>query len=169
MAPTLTAPQTAADCAAQEAALVLDRLTADDAMGIGQSILALALQCFPGRPVAIHLETDDHPLFVYFMDGTTAGNADWIIKKKNVVRRFGYSSFRVQLEFLERQASFHAETGLDPVLFQAEGGAVPLAVRGQGRVGTMIVSGLDGWEDHALAVAGLAQWQRRQPAWVKQG
>jgi uncharacterized protein (UPF0303 family) len=169
MAPTLNTPQTAAECAAQEATLVLEHLTATDAMGIGQSILALALDWFPGRPVAIQLETDDHPLFVYFMDGTTAGNADWIIKKKNVVRRFGHSSLRVRLEFLERQADFHAETGLDPALFQAEGGAVPLAVRGQGRVGTMIVSGLDGWEDHALAVGGLVLWKRHQLALVRQG
>ena len=161
---TLKAPQSVADCAAQEAALVLDRLTAADAMGIGQSILALALAWFPGRPVAIQLETDDHPLFVYFMDGTNAGNADWIVKKKNVVRRFGHSSWMVRQQFLERQADFHAETGLAPVLFQAEGGAVPLAVRGQGRVGTMIVSGLDGWEDHALAVAGLERWNSHQPA-----
>jgi len=164
MAHTLKAPQTAAECAAQEATLLLDRLTAADAMGIGQSILALALEWFPGRPVAIHLETDEHPLFVYFMDGTTAGNADWIIKKKNVVRRFGYSSFRVRLEFLERKANFHADTGLDPVLFQAEGGAVPLAVRGKGRVGTMIVSGLDGREDHVLAVGGLALWNSHKVA-----
>ncbi|WP_457353271.1 heme-binding protein [Roseateles sp. P5_D6] len=154
----LKAPQTAAQCAAQEAALVLERLTAADAMGIGQSILALAQQWFAARPVAIHLETDDHPLFVYFMDGTGAGNADWIIRKKNVVRRFGHSSWRVRLEFLERQANFHAETGLDPTLFQAEGGALPLAVHGKGRVGTLIVSGLDGWEDHALAAGGLALW-----------
>ena len=32
---------------------------------------------------------------------------------------------------------------------------VPLFVRGQRRVGILIVSGLDGWEGHALAVGGL--------------
>jgi hypothetical protein len=31
---------------------------------------------------------------------------------------------------------------------------------GQGWVGRTIVSGLDGWEDHALAVGGLALWQQ---------
>ncbi len=156
----MKAPATAAECAAQEASLVLDRLTAADAMAIGQSILELALTWVPGRPVAVHLETDDHPLFVYFMDGTGAGNADWIIKKKNVTRRFGRSSWAVRLEFLERQADFQTETGLDPDLFRAEGGAVPLFVRGEGRVGTLIVSGLEGWEDHALAVGGLEGWLR---------
>jgi uncharacterized protein (UPF0303 family) len=154
----LNAPATAAECAAQEASLVLNHLTAADALAIGMSILQLAQVWVPGRAVAVHIETDDHPLFVHFMDGTGAGNADWIIKKKNVTRRFSHSSWAVRLEFLERKADFNKETGLDPDLYRAEGGAVPLVIRGQGRVGTLIVSGLDGWEDHALAVGGLEQW-----------
>ena len=158
---TPKAPATVADCAAQENALVFDRLNAADALAIGQAILALSLEWFPGRPIAIHIEKDEHPLFVYFMDGTTAGNADWVIKKKNVVRRFGHSSWMVRQQFLERQADFHKETGLDPDLYRAEGGAVPLVLRGKGRIGTLIVSGLEGWEDHVLAVGGLALWQSR--------
>ena len=92
------------------------------------------------------------------MDGTGAGNADWINKKKNVVKKFGKSSWAVRVEFLESGADFATETGLDPDLYRAEGGAVPLVVRDKGRVGTLIVSGLHGWEDHALAVAGIEKW-----------
>ena len=92
------------------------------------------------------------------MDGTGAGNTDWINKKKNVVRHFGKSSWATRLEFLERNADFQTETGLDSDLFRAEGGAVPLVIRGERRAGTLIVSGLHGWEDHALAVAGLEKW-----------
>ncbi|HEY9107482.1 MAG TPA: heme-binding protein [Roseateles sp.] len=157
-APKPQAPDTVAACAAQENALVLERLNAADAMAIGQSILALALEWFPGRPIAIHIEKDTHPLFVYFMDGTGAGNADWVNKKKNVVRRFGHSSWMVRQQFLERGVDFNKDTGLDPELYRAEGGAFPLVVRGQGRIGTAIVSGLDGWEDHVLAVGGLELW-----------
>lgn len=153
------APATAAACAEQEAALVLESLTAADALAIGLAILALAPLVVPGRPVAVHLETDEHPLFVHFMDGTGASNAAWIIRKKNVTRQFGKSSWATRLEFLERGVDFQAETGLDPELFRAEGGAVPLVVRGKGRIGTLIVSGLHGWEDHALAVAGLEKWR----------
>ncbi|MFG6412497.1 heme-binding protein [Roseateles sp. DC23W] len=154
------APATVADCAAQEDSLVFDRLNAADAMTIGQSIFALALTWFPGRPIAIHIETETHPLFVYFMDGTGAGNADWVDKKKNVSRRFGHSSWMVRQQFLERGVDFNEETGLDPERFRAEGGAVPLVTRSQGRVGMLVVSGLDGWEDHVLAVAGLDKWRR---------
>jgi uncharacterized protein (UPF0303 family) len=156
---TPSAPDTVAACAAEESDLVFDRLNAADAMAIGQSILALAGQWFPGRPIAIHIEKDAHPLFVYFMDGTGAGNADWVNKKKNVSRRFGHSSWMVRQQCLERGIDFNRETGLDPEQFRAEGGAVPLVVRGQGRIGTLVVSGLDGWEDHVLAVGGLALWR----------
>lgn len=152
------APADALACADQEASLVLERLTAADALAIGLAILDLARTWVPGRPVAVHLETDDHPLFVHFMDGTGAGNADWIQKKANVVRRFGRSSWAVRQEHLDRGADFQTETGLDPNRFRAEGGAVPLVIRGVGRVGTLVVSGLQGWEDHALAVGGLEQW-----------
>lgn len=158
MNPKLSAPATAAECAEQESALTLEHLTAVDAMAIGQAILELAPTLVPDRPVAVQLETDDHPLFVFFMDGTCAGNADWIIKKKNVTRKFGKSSSVVRLEYLERKADFQTETDLDPELFRAEGGAVPLNVRSKGRVGTLIVSGLDGWEDHALAIRGFEKW-----------
>jgi uncharacterized protein (UPF0303 family) len=154
----LSAPATAAESIQQEAALILEHLTAEDAMSIGQATLEFAKALVPGRPVAIHLETDGSPLFVYYMDGTGAGNTDWINKKKNVTRKFNKSSWTVRLEYLERKADFQTETGLDPELFRAEGGAVPLNVRGKGRVGTMIVSGLDGWEDHALAVCGLEKF-----------
>ena len=158
------APATVADCAAQEDALVFDRLNAADAMVIGQAIVALAQEWFPGRPVAIHIETETHPLFVYFMDGTGAGHADWVNKKKNVSRRFGHSSWMVRQQFLERGADFGNDSGLDPERFRAEGGAVPLVVRGHGRVGMLVVSGLEGWEDHVLAVGGLEQWRRRATA-----
>ena len=112
-------PSTAAACAAQEASLVMGSLTAADALAIGLAILELAPRVVPGRPVAVHLETDEHPLFVHFMDGTGAGNANWITKKKNVTRKFGRSSWATRLEFLERGADFQTETGLDPELFRA--------------------------------------------------
>ena len=154
----MTAPETRAACGAEEASLVLDRLTAADALAIGLTILGLAPQRYT-RPVAIHLETDGYPLFTHFMEGTGAENLAWINRKKNVVRKFGRSSWAVRVDYLERGLDFQTETGLDPEYFRAEGGAVPLVVRGFGRVGILIVSGLDGCDDHALAVEGLLKWK----------
>ena len=157
----MIAPETAALAAQQEDALILERLNASDALGIGLAILKLADEWYPGRPVAVQLENDQHPLFVHFRDGTGAGNADWINKKKNVTRHFGKSSWRVRLEHLERGVDFATETNLSPDDYRAEGGAFPLQVIDKGRVGTLIVSGLHGFEDHALAVGGLERWIAR--------
>lgn len=154
----VTTPETAALVAIQKDSLFLEHLNASDALGIGHAILELANEWCPGRPMAVHIENDHHPLFVHFMDGTGVGNADWINKKKNVTRHFGQSSWRVRLEHIEWGVDFATETGLPPDDFRAEGGAVPLQVVGKGRVGTLVVSGLDGFEDHTLAVGGLQCW-----------
>ena len=153
----MNAPATYAACIAEEAELVLDHLTGQDALEIGLVILDLAPTLTP-KPVAVHIENDDHPLFTHFMEGTGAGNWDWIGRKNRVVRRFGHSSWGVGLDYREKGLGFQAETGLDPEKFRAEGGAIPLVVRGRGCVGSLTISGLEGTEDHALAVAGLRRW-----------
>jgi len=78
----VTTPETAALVAIQKDSLFLEHLNASDALGIGHAILELANEWCPGRPVAVHIENDHHPLFVHFMDGTGVGNADWINKKR---------------------------------------------------------------------------------------
>ena len=154
----MTAPETSIECANEANSIILPSLNSEIAYAIGSEIISLANVHFVNRPVAIQIETDEHPVFAYFMDGTGSGNVDWINKKRNIVRHFGKSSWAVKVDFLERGADFAIETGLDPDQYRAEGGAIPLNVEGKGRVGTLIVSGLHGWEDHALAVAGLKQW-----------
>ncbi len=156
----MKAPGDYAICIAEEGDLILDRLTGKDALEIGLEIIALAPSLTP-RPVAVHIETDDHPLFTHFMEGTDSSNWDWIGRKGNVVRKFGHSSWAVGRDHAERGLDFQETTGLDPDLFRAEGGAIPLLVRGRGRVGTLTVSGLEGTEDHALAVEGLRNWMKR--------
>lgn len=156
----MKAPADYAACIAEEEKLVLDHLTGKDALGIGLAILELAPKRTP-KPVAIHIENDKHPLFTHFMDGTGVGNWEWISRKSNVVRRFGHSSWAVGQEHREKGLNFQAVTGLDPEHFRAEGGAIPLLVRGQGCAGILTVSGLEGTEDHALAAEGLALWLER--------
>lgn len=156
----MTAPADFPACLREEEDLVLESFSGADALALGLVIVELAPQRTP-RPVAVHLETDDHPLFTHFMDGTGAGNWEWVVRKRNVVRHFGHSSWAIRLEYLARGLDFQKETGLDPELYRAEGGAVPVFVKGRGRVATLVVSGLEGHEDHALAVEGLRLWRER--------
>ncbi len=139
---------------AQEAELQFDSFTAVDALALGLEACRIAKENFP-KPVAVHIEFDDWPLFTHFMDGTNAHNLFWVTVKKNVVKKFGHSSLYVGLECKGRGTTFAAESGLSDQEYRAEGGCFPVVVRGKGRVGCFIVSGLAGVEDHAVVVEAI--------------
>jgi len=140
------------DLLAEEATLSFNSFTAANALALGFEACRIAREEV-GRPIAVHVELDEYPLFTHFMDGTDANNLYWVTVKKNVVKRFGHSSLYEGLSRKERGTTFAADTGLSEVEFRAEGGSIPLVVCGVGRVGTITVSGLTGEEDHAIAVA----------------
>lgn len=134
----------------EEASLVFDRFSASDALALGLEACRVAREEI-GKPIACHVERDDYPLFTHFMDGTDANNLYWVTVKKNVVKRFGHSSLFEGLSRMARGTTFLADTGLPETEYRAEGGSIPLVIRGKGRVGTITVSGLTGEEDHAVA------------------
>ena len=150
---------TLAQLKAQEAELVAPSFTAADALAVGLTAVELARTVWK-KPVAIHIETD-WPLFTHYMDGTGADNVYWVNVKKAVVRRFGTSSLAVRRDHLDRGLDFAQATGLPPEEYRAEGGSIPLNVEGKGRVGTLTVSGMDGVDDHALAVEALKRHLKR--------
>lgn len=153
----LNAPTTFADCLAQEDELLLENFSQRNAMEIGLAVIEAALE-LTGKPIAVHVQNHDHPLFTHFMDGTGPVNWDWIGKKSRVVHVVGHSSWGVGIDYRERGLNFNEVTRLDPELFRAEGGSIPLIVRNHGCVGSVTVSGLLGDEDHEVAVEGLRRW-----------
>jgi len=138
----------------QETEFQFDSFSADDALKVGLEACRIAREQI-GKPVAVNVELDEHPLFAHYMDGTDQNNLYWVTVKKNVVKKFGHSSLYVGLECKNRNTTFLAETGLPETDYRAEGGSFPLIIRGKGRVGTITVSGLTGEEDHALAVDAM--------------
>jgi len=138
------------DLLKEEDSLVFDRFSAADALCVGLEACRIAREEI-GKPVACHVEFDGYPLFTHFMDGTDANNLYWVTVKKNVVKRFGHGSLYVGLECRSRGTTFLTDTGLPESDFRAEGGSIPLAIQGAGRVGTITVSGLTGEEDHTVA------------------
>lgn len=149
------------DLLAEENALIFDSFTAADALAIGLEACRIAKDEI-GKPVAVHIEFDDYPLFTYFMDGTDADNLYWVTAKKNVVKRFGHSSLYVGVECRSRGTTFISDTGLPETEYRAEGGSIPLAIRAKGRVGTITVSGLTGEEDHAVAVSAVRSFMKKR-------
>ena len=141
----------------EEEEFQFDAFKNEDALQLGLLIVKIAKEEV-NRGIAVHIETDEQPLFTHYMEGTSADNLYWVNAKKNVVKKFGNSSLYIGMKYKEEGTTFHIATELSAEEYQAEGGAFPIIVRGQGRIGTVIVSGLTGEEDHALAVEGIRRY-----------
>ncbi len=149
----MTGFPTVAELAAEEDGLQLSTFTNDDAWELGSALVAAARRA--DAPVAVEVTRNGHRLFSAALSGATPDNASWIERKSRVVHRFGHSSLYVRQTFVERGTTFEESSGLDPALYAAHGGAVPLLVRGVGPVGVVVVSGLPQLEDHRMVVAAL--------------
>ncbi len=149
----MTGFPTVAELAAEEDGLQLSTFTNDDAWELGSALVAAARRA--DAPVAVEVTRNGHRLFSAALSGATPDNASWIERKSRVVHRFGHSSLYVRQTFVERGTTFEESSGLDPALYAAHGGAVPLLVHGVGPVGVVVVSGLPQLEDHRMVVAAL--------------
>jgi endoglucanase len=142
-----------ATLARQEELLQFDSFNNDTALALGMKVIELARAA--GKSVAVNVTQDGTMLFYHGMPGTNADNANWIRRKSNLVNRTGHSSFYTHTEVKNAGGDYDALPGLDMREFAAHGGAFPIVIKGKGRIGTLTVSGLPGWEDHAMAVAAL--------------
>ena len=134
----------------EEQELRFDAFTNEDALRLGLLMVEEAKR--RGKRVTVDIAKRGQRLFLHAMEGTTVGNEDWIRRKNNVVARFGKSSWRFALELRARGEKSVAALGLPDSDYAAAGGGFPLAVRGEGIVGTITVSGLPDQEDHDLQI-----------------
>jgi uncharacterized protein (UPF0303 family) len=147
------APITLAELAAQEDELQLTRFDNDDAWALGVAIVEEARR--DGAGVVVDIERGGQQLFHAALPGTAPDNDSWIVRKGNVVRRFGHSSLYVGQSCRDQGTTFEERFGLPSAEYAAHGGAFPLFVRDVGRVGVVTVSGLPQVEDHRLVVRVL--------------
>ncbi|MGD6745252.1 heme-degrading domain-containing protein [Streptomyces sp. BH106] len=140
----------------QERRLVLDSFTHDDAWALGNLLVDLARE--RQAPVAIDITRGGQQLFHAALPGSAPDNDAWIARKRRVVERYHASSYLVGSRFRAKGTTFEDASRLDPDTYAAHGGAFPLAVRGAGVVGTVVVSGLPQIEDHALVVEALERF-----------
>jgi uncharacterized protein (UPF0303 family) len=138
---------------AEEAELQLTSFTNDDAWELGCALVGAGRR--DDAPIAVDISRNGHRLFHAVLPGAVPDNDAWIERKVRVVRRFGHSSMFMRQAAIERGTTFEVETGLDPDLYAAHGGAFPIIVRSVGPVGEVAVSGLPQLADHQLVVAGL--------------
>lgn len=140
----------------EEAELQFKSFTNETALELGMLILKIARQ--EGKRVTIDIERHGQLLFHYAMEGTTPDNDQWIIRKKNVVKRFNKSSLHVGLLLQKSGKSIAERYFVDPFQYSAHGGSFPLIIKDVGVVGAITVSGLPQEEDHRLVVNVIRQF-----------
>lgn len=149
----LDAAITLSELAAQEDELQLVRFDNDDAWALGVALVEAARRA--GAGLVVDIERGGQQLFHAALAGTAPDNDSWIVRKGNVVRRFGHSSLYLGQLCREQGTTFEAKFGLPSTEYAAHGGAFPLLIRDVGPVGVVAVSGLPQLEDHRLVVGVL--------------
>lgn len=141
--------------AEQERLLVFDRFDGDSAWTLGVRLRHLASE--RSLPVAIDITLHAMPMFFSALPGSTADNARWIRRKRNVVLHFLRSSYAVGRKLEQQGATLESKFSLSDADYAAHGGSFPIAVAGVGCIGAVTVSGLPQREDHNLVVEILAE------------
>jgi uncharacterized protein (UPF0303 family) len=138
----------------QEAVLQFESFGADDAWRLGSSMRQRAKS--DPRPAAMGIWVAGQMLFYAATNGVVPSNEDWLRRKRNTVLRFGKSSLRMGLELQRSETTLEVKQGLTLAEYAAHGGGFPIALRGTGCVGAVVVSGWTQPEDHALVVSAMA-------------
>jgi uncharacterized protein (UPF0303 family) len=140
--------------AQQESLLHFPSFTPDTAWEVGGLLRSAALARNAGCTVEIELA--NHILFTATTPGAAPGQADWIRRKRNTVRRFARSTYAVGRQLELDQQTLEARHGLTLADYAAHGGGFPLRI-GDAFVGTIILSGLAQRDDHNLVVTAIAE------------
>ena len=151
-----------AKIARQEATLVFPSFDEATAFAIGSAIRERGLR--DKSPIVIDIRTFDRPLFYAALPGSTADNANWARRKRNVVQNFHKSTYRMVLEQQRPDRSFKVGEGLDIADYVLAGGGFPVTVKGAGVIGAITVSGLPERDDHGVVVEAICNYLRLDAA-----
>jgi uncharacterized protein (UPF0303 family) len=140
--------------AEQERLLQFATFNAETAWKLGSTLRSEAIGRKAGMTFEIQIA--GMTLFSCATDGASPGQADWIRRKRNVVMRFGRSSYAIGLMLQQEGKTIEARHGLTLADYAMHGGGVPIVLTGTGLVGSVVSSGLDQRADHGLVVKAMA-------------
>jgi uncharacterized protein (UPF0303 family) len=140
--------------ASQESTLVLPDFDAEQAWTLGSRLREMASS--RGHKLVIDIGTFGQQLFFSALPGVAPVNLDWVRRKRNVVEHFRMSSYAVGLRTEQAGTTLSEKYGLPRADYAPFGGGFPLAVKGAGVIGTIVVSGLPQRSDHELIVEALS-------------
>ena len=110
------------------------------------------------KPVIIDIEINGLTVFRYAMPDSTPDNADWIERKKRVVKRFQQSSYSIGRSLVVEGKKWSQKYDLEEALYAAHGGCIPIVLKGGVMLGTITMSGLAQVMDHVLVSSVLRKY-----------
>lgn len=138
----------------QEKLLHLPSFDANAAWALGSALRAAAMERKAGCSAEIELA--GHLLFACATPGATAGQANWIRRKRNTVHHFARSTYAVGRKLERDGGTLMSKHALSEVDYAAHGGGFPLWLAGTGPVGSIVFSGLPQREDHNIVVEAMS-------------
>lgn len=138
----------------QEKLLHLPSFDANAAWALGSALRAAAMERKAGCSAEIELA--GHLLFACVTPGATAGQANWIRRKRNTVHHFARSTYAVGRKLERDGGTLMSKHALSEVDYAAHGGGFPLWLAGTGPVGSIVFSGLPQREDHNIVVEAMS-------------
>jgi len=138
----------------QERLLQFETFSADTAWAIGSALRADAIA--RAASMTFEIQIAGRVLFACSTFNASAGQADWIRRKRNTVMRFGKSSYAVGLQLKLEGKEFAPRHEISLADYAAHGGGFPIVLKGTGLIGTVVSSGLDQRTDHIMVVQALA-------------
>jgi uncharacterized protein (UPF0303 family) len=140
----------------QEKRLVFPAFGIELAHEIGAELTRLGKE--KSLPIAFDVTRSGQCLFHCALEGATADNAAWILRKNRVVNRFGHSSLYMGAHCRLSGMSIEEKYYLPANEYADHGGAFPITLKGSGIIGTVTVSGLPQIDDHELVVSILERF-----------
>jgi uncharacterized protein (UPF0303 family) len=137
---------------AEEQELRFARFEHDDAIAVGEHILAAARE--HGYSIASAIWLGEQSVFSFALAGTSHDNDHWLERKRATVRRYDASSFLVASRWAGYGRQPDAAVGVDTIRYAFAGGAVPIRI-GATQVGVVGATGVNDFVEHDLVVAAL--------------
>lgn len=131
----------------------LDNFSNQTALDMGMAIINLAKK--RNQHIAVEISRLNHTVFLYVDDNLPMDKHNWLRRKANVAKQFEESSLSVKYDLKEGNMSLDKTFVLDEKDFLANGGAIPIFVKGAGMIAVISVSGLHDEKDHQIIIEAL--------------
>lgn len=145
----------------QEATLQFRTFSNEDGIELGLALLAHARIKVPKVPLVIDVRRfGGAHVFHVATDGTNADYDSWVTRKRNVVERFGHSSYYMSRTMVVKGRDLAKHYSLEEKDYVASGGSFPILVKGVGMIGTVTLCGMPEADDHGMVVEVLKNIHR---------